>query len=398
MADGFPTLDIDLYSSSILADPWPVLAQIRDAGPLVWNPRGFWMTGRDRVCRGILNRPAEVGQDGTITAFFGAEAFISIDERKTHNELRDIWFSTFDFAAVKALSAHVRKVVNTMLDEAEPHLRAGKPVDLMAKLCRPLPAHVIAYMMGVADDMISTVISWSDDMSDATSGGFPIDYDNDPHWLAGERAKANLAVYLKEQFAYRRRSPGNDLISQLVNSPVGAALSEEARTVNTRQLLFAGNETTAKWLGHILVAFGQRPDIRQAVNKDRALLPAAVEEVMRWQGVTQVLPRGVKTAGAVVEGIELDAGAEVLLLLGAAGRDPERYPNPDDLDIYRERKPHLGFGLGLHSCLGAVLARMEATEFAAGILDRFPDYTIVGAVDYGAFSLRGPTAVHVQLT
>jgi cytochrome P450 len=283
-----------------------------------------------------------------------------------------------------------------MLDAVEPDLRAGKPVDLMTKVCRPLPAYVIAYMMGVEDDMIPTVIRWSDLMADATLSGFPVDYDNDPHWLAAERARMELAAYLKEQYAYRRNKPGKDLISTLVHARLGKELSEEAMTMNTRQLLFAGNETTAKWLGHILVTFGRRHDVREAVNTDRTLLAAAIEEVMRWQGVSQVLPRDVRT-DMVLEGVQIKAGQEIIMIMGGANRDPERYPNPDELDIYRERKPHLGFGLGLHSCLGAVLARMEASEFTAAVLDRFPDFRVVEPVLYTNFSLRGPSAVHVQL-
>src|SRR5581483_1120845 len=172
----------------------------------------------------------------------------------------------FDFAAVKALSDHVRKIVNDLLDAVEPELRAGKTVDLMSRVCRVLPAYVIAYMMGVNDDMIPTVVKWSDLMADATLGGFPIDYDNDPHWLAAEQARKDLAAYLKEQFKHRHGKPGNDLISKIVNSPM--KLSEGAMIMNTRQLLFAGNETTAKWLGHILTTFGQRPDVRKEVNEN----------------------------------------------------------------------------------------------------------------------------------
>lgn len=395
-AGDVPTLDIDLYDPAILPDPWPLVAKIREAGPVVWNPRGFWMTGRDRVCRWLLNRPNQLGQSEPMKTFFGADAFISIDERHAHNQLRDIWVHAFDFGSVKALSTHVRKIVDGMLDAVEPDLRAGKPVDLMAKVCRPLPAYVIAYMMGVEDDMIPTVIKWSDLMADATLSGFPIDYDNDPHWLAAERARKELAVYLKKQFAYRRNKPGKDLISTLVHARLGKELSEEAMTMNTRQLIFAGNETTAKWLGHILVTFGRRQDVRDAVNKDRSILPTAIEEVMRWLGVSQVLPREVKE-DMVVEGVPIKAGQEIIMIMAAANRDPERYANPEELDIYRERKPHLGFGLGLHSCLGAVLARMEAAEFTAAVLDRFPNFQVVEPVLYTNFSLRGPSAVHVQL-
>jgi cytochrome P450 len=395
-ADHLPRLDIDLYSAEYLADPWPILTRIRQAGPLVWNQQGFWMTAHDRLCRQILARPDTLGQEGLIASLFGAEAFISIDDRVMHNGLRSVWVAMFGQHGVERLVPFVRDVIDDMLDMALATLDAQGEVDLVPALCRPLPAYVIARMMGVAADMIPTVIAWSDLMADATSGGFPIDYASDPAWLASERAKAELADYIREQIRFRRGSPGDDLISAMVHSSMAATISEEAMMVNIRQLLFAGNETTSKWLGHIAATFAERPDICDLLRDEAALLPAAVDEVLRWQGVTQVLPRGVGPDGADIAGTVLPPGAEVILLIGAAGRDPARWDRPDELDIRREAKPHLAFGFGLHSCLGAMLARMEAREVAAGLLRRLPGIRLARPIAYGNFSLRGPTSVVVS--
>lgn len=389
-------MDIDLYDPTILADPWPVLARIREAGPLVWNAQGYWMTASDRLCRQILGQPDTAGQEGLIASLFGEEAFISIDERALHNGLRNVWVGAFGRGGVEALVPVVRRVVGAMLAPALETLRGGTMVDLVAALCRPLPAHVIAHMMGVPEETIPMVIAWADVMANATSGGFPIDYANDPHWLASEWAKAELATFLIEQMRRRRADRGDDLVSQIVHSEIGATLSEHAIMVNLRQLLFAGNETTSNWLGHILVTLAERPGDRRALREDPALIPAAVEEVLRWQGVTQVLPRGVRH-DTVIAGQDLPAGAELILLLGAAGRDPERHTAPDSFDIRREAKPHLAFGFGLHSCLGAMLARMEAREVTAAILARLPEYRLARPVTYGNFSLRGPASAWIEL-
>jgi len=390
-----PSLDIDLYAPQHLDDPWSLLSRVREAGPLVWNPQGFWMTAHDKVCRQILAQPDTFGQEGLISSLFGEEAFIAIDERAMHNGLRNVWLAAFGHQGVEALVPFVREVIGNMLDTVLETLAREGVADLMPLLCRPLPAHVIARMMGVAPKMIPVVIAWSDLMADATSGGFPIDYDNDPAWLASETAKAELGDYIRSQIRYRRENPGEDLVSAMVHSDMAAVLSDEALMVNIRQLLFAGNETTSKWLGHIVVALGERPELRAALRSDPGLLPATLEEIMRWQGVTQVLPRGVGPEGADIAGLGLPPGAEIILLVGAAGRDPARWDRPDELDIHRERKPHLAFGFGLHSCLGATLARMEAREVASAILDRLPDYWIDGPVTFGNFSLRGPTSVMI---
>ena len=391
-----PTLDIDLYAPEILPDPWPTLARIREAGPLVWNEQGYWMTANDKVCRQILGQPDVFGQEGVIASLFGEEAFISIDERATHNALRNVWVSAFGTNGVEKLVPVVRKTISTMLDAVEAELDAEGKADLVPHLLRPLPAFVIAHMMGVAKDLIPTVIEWADLMANATASGFPIDYANDPNWLASERAKEELAAFLIEQIGYRRTNPGDDLISAMVQSEVARELSEQAMMVNIRQLLFAGNETTSNWLGHIAMTLADYPAVREALREDRTLLPAALEEIMRWQGVTQALPRGVCEAGAQVAGIDLEPGAEVILLIGAAGRDPARWDDPDTFDIFRDPKPHLAFGFGLHSCLGAILARMEALEAAMALLDRLPNFRIAAPVSYGNFSLRGPTSLVIE--
>lgn len=392
-----PSVDINLYDPALVDDPWPTLAAIRDMGDLVWNQQGYWMTARDRVCRAAFNDYSSLGHEGLVASFFGSEAFITINDRPRHNVLRDVWVAAFGHNGVEKLVLVVRQIIAEMLGPIMAELRAGKSCDLFASLCRPLPAHVIAHMMGVSGEMTATVIGWADAMASATVGGFPIDYANDPYWLASERAKAELAAFLFEQLDYRRRHPGDDLISAMVGSEVGAGLSDEAKMVNVRQLLFAGNETTSNWLGHIVVTFGTFQDEWQAIRQQRDLVPAAVEEVLRWQGVTQVMMRSVGKDGATIAGQAMAPGDEVVMLLGAAGRDPERFARPELFDIRRESRSHLAFGYGLHTCLGAILARMEALEVANALLDQIPAYRMARPVAYHNFSLRGPVSAWVEM-
>jgi cytochrome P450 len=256
-------------------------------------------------------------------------------------------------------------------------------------------------MMGVSEEMTPTVIEWADAMANATVAGLPItpeEMAQNPYWLASEQAKEELARFLLEQIVYRRKSPGNDLVSAIVHSEVAKRMSDAAMMVNLRQLMFAGNETTSNWLAHIVVTFGQFHTEWHRMRQERKIVAGAVEEVLRWQGVTQIMVRGVGEKGAVVAGHELPPGAEVVLLLGAAGRDPERYERPDVFDIDREQKPHLAFGFGLHSCLGAILARMEAREVTIALLDQITNYRLSRPVSYENFSLRGPTSAWIQLS
>jgi len=389
--------DINLYDPALVDDPWPVLAQIREMGDLVWNEQGYWMTARDRICRQAFSQFDSLGHEGLVASFFGSEAFITINDRPRHNLLRDVWVSAFGQNGVEKLVPVVRQIIANMMVPVMAELRSGRECNLFAELCRPLPAHVIAHMMGVSGEMTSTVIGWADAMASATVGGFPIDYEDDPYWLASEHAKAELAAFLFEQLAYRRGHPGDDLISAMVGSEAAKSFSDEAMMVNVRQLLFAGNETTSNWLGHIVATFGGFQNEWQAMGAERDLVPGAVEEVLRWQGVTQVMMRSAGKDGAMLAGQEMAPGDEVVLLLGAAGRDPERHDRPDVFDIRREARSHLAFGYGLHTCLGAILARMEALEVAGALLDQIPAYRMARPVTYHNFSLRGPVSTWVEL-
>jgi cytochrome P450 len=351
------------------------------------------MTAHDKVCRQILNKPVQFGTDGASADMFGAEAFIAIDDKAMHNALRNVWAAAFRRDSLERVIPVIRKFARRLLDAIEPRIRAGERMDVMSGFCRPLPAYVIANMMGVPDEMLGSVVQWSDLMANA--GGFPADYES-LAWRSAEKAKQDLADYLLEQIKYRRTNPGEDLISQIVHSEVGKTLSERAVMVNTRQLLFAGNETTAKWLGHIVLILGRLPEVRRSVMQDSALLAPALDEIMRWEPVVHALPRRVH-GEAVIADVPLCDGTEVVLLVGGANRDPQRYPDPDRLDIHRERRANMGFGYGLHSCLGVVLAQLEAVEATTAFVARFPDYEVPERVQYTGFGLRGPSPLNVEL-
>jgi cytochrome P450 len=391
-----PVMDVDLYSEEMIADPWPTLRRIREAGPVVWNACGHWMSAQDRVCRYIFNHPEVLGAEPAITGFFGREAFIAIDDKAQHNALRNIWAIAFRRDTLQPLAPLIRRITSDLLDPLIERMQAGETVDIAADVCRLIPAYVISHMMGVPEEAQPSVVEWSDAMAKANSGGFGENYAATPEWQAGERAKAELAAFLSEQIRHRRDHPGDDLISQIVHAEVGRTLSEDEIIINTRQLLFAGNETTANWLAHICHILGQRPALRAELDGNRELLPAALEEMLRWEPVVQVMPRNA-VGRITLEGVEMEDGASFTMLLGGANRDPARYADPETLDIHREPKASLAFGYGLHSCLGVTLARLEAVATTACLLDKLPAYAIAGPVGWTGFNLRGPSPLPIAL-
>jgi cytochrome P450 len=389
-------LSLDFQSPDAVRDPWPLVAQAQRSGEVFRNKAtGQWVVTTDRLCRRVLLDFESFSLRAITAPFFGSSAFIAIDERDRHDALRGVWSLAFQRATLERLEPVIAQIADEMLTAMVSQMRAGAEVDAVGAVCRDLPAHVIAYMLGVPAEMRPKIVEWSDQMGGG--GGVPLESRFESGaWSRSEHAKAQLAEYLFDQIGFRRRHPSDDLISQIIHSSVGAALSDEAIMQNARQLLFAGNETTAKWLGHIVVTLAEHPQERQAIIADPARLPAAIEEILRWQPVVQSIPR-VVSVGAAIGDMEVDPGDQVLLLVAAANRDPARYDDPDRLDIERPAKAHLGFGFGMHSCLGVNLARIEARVTTERLLAHLPDYHLAGPVDYGAFGLRGPSRAMIAL-
>ena len=189
-----PVMDVDLYSDEMIADPWPTLRRIREAGPVVWNKAGHWMSAQDRICRYIFNHPELLGAEPAITGFFGREAFIAIDDKARHNALRNIWAVAFRRDTLQPLAGLIRQITSDLLDPLIDRMRAGETADIATDVCRLIPAYVISHMMGVATEMQPSVIEWSDAMAKANSGGFGEDSAATPSRFNAPRRMVTLVA------------------------------------------------------------------------------------------------------------------------------------------------------------------------------------------------------------
>ena len=277
----------------------------------------------------------------------------------------------------------VRAVVNELIDGF-----AGQgQADLVRELTFNFPVQVIARILGLPRSDYPKFQRWAVEITSVAA-----------NWDRGVAASKALRDYFADVLADRRAHPADDLITELVNVEVdGTKLDDEEIYSFLRLLLPAGVETTYRASGSMLFGLLTHPDQLQALIADRSLMAQAIEETIRWEPpVTVILRRATKDTE--LAGVKVAEGADIALLLGAANRDERKYPDPDEFDIFREVKQHVGFGFGVHVCLGMHLARMETRVAINTLLDRLPDLRLDPAatdVHIAGMAFRSPLCLPV---
>jgi cytochrome P450 len=394
-----PVVNVSFHEDGFNQDPFPVLEEIRNAGPIVYNELlDRWMVTAYPFVSRVLGDSGHYAQGASeaFVDFFGGTTMETIDEPERHNAMRGIWAADFQRGTLEGQRELVERVVADQLDPFVERVRAGETVDAVADLTRSIPTLVIANMLGIDTSMFAQFSAWSDAMGATTEGALDPTPKGMETVMAGRQATAELNAYIAEQVHDRRRHPSDDLIGKMVAAPFAqTGMSEVEIIASNTQLVFAGNETTAKLMAHTLVSLAAHPDQRRLLAQNRSLVLPAIEEVHRWQTITQFIDRDVREE-VELAGIRLPPGAVVTPLQGAANRDPERWDNASAFDVTRPPRQHLGFGFGLHSCIGLNLARLEVQVWLDRLLDLLPEFQVARDVDYGPnFQLRGPFAVHI---
>ncbi|WP_395311344.1 cytochrome P450 [Mycobacterium sp. AMU20-3851] len=398
-----PELTFDTADPDFVRDPWPRYRQIRDLGGVVFNEQvnRFMVAGFDDT-RMILTTPTVFGSErgqAEQAGVFGGPTMEFYDGSH-HDRMRAIWSDDFRPRALAALRPAITEVIRARLAPCLRRLRAGETVEVVAELTRGIPTEVIAHLLGIESDMADRFAEWSDAMG-ASAEGYTNPGERGARLIAvGKAATAELNEYIRAQIT-RRRCPsftGGDLITTMVRHDYARTqMTEQEIVASNTQLVFAGNETTAKLLAQIVVTLAAHPDQRDALVEDPQLIPAAVEEVHRHETITHSVFRDAIGDRAFVGDARVPDGRRITLLLGAANRDPARWEHPERFDLFRKKLPHLGFAFGLHSCLGMNLARLEAQIFLEELLAALSRWRVDGQVGYGRnFAVRGPAAVYIS--
>lgn len=356
-------LPFDPFDPAFLADPYPVYAQIREKGPVTRTPLGLWAVTGHEACSAVLRDQRFGWGDGaTVADHFRTEAdgtvvrpFIFSDPPE-HTRIRALVSKAFAARQVDRMRTTAQQVVRELIETARAEAGDG-PIDLMSAVAHPLPGRMQNALLDVPAEHAARF----DELSGDIARGL------DPSFLLGpeeiakrDNARAELYRYIGELAEQRRAEPGTDLISELVAVEEGGdTLTPEELEVTCTLLLSAGYATTVNLIGNGMLALLRRPDQRVWLRARPGQVAAAVEEMLRFDTPVQMISR-VALAEAEIAGQTIQPGEQVMLMIGAASHDPDVYDDPDELRLDRPAGRNLGFGLGIHFCVGAPLARLTA--------------------------------------
>jgi cytochrome P450 len=380
------TMDQVVVSDEFVADPYDVLRQLREEHPVYWSESiGGWLVTRfDDVMVTFRDAPySNEGRLGKATEYLPPDTrprFAAFEDHyrtpsllhsdpPTHTRLRALVRDTFTPRTIAAMEPRITAIVADLLDRAD----GAGGMDAISDFAAALPTTVISEIFGVPEADRVRFVAWSDDIL-AFQGV------NKPTVEILERAQEALLLlraYLAELIVERRRRPWNDLLGTLVAAEEGGDRLTEEELINTSvTLLVAGHETTRSLIGNGLYLLLSDKARWQLLLDDRALLKPAIEETLRYESPVARQPRLMK-ADTELGGQRLRQGEMVYQMLNAANRDPVRFSEPETFNIRRQDNRHVGFGNGIHFCLGAPLARLEGQIAFSALLARVPGIRLV---------------------
>ncbi|WP_310768164.1 cytochrome P450 [Mycobacterium sp. Z3061] len=383
--------DFDLFlplrSAGSLENPYPMYSVIRTVRPVLEVPvpnysgPGVWMLTRYHDVHSVLRDPrfsverlrAPLMRDNLdrMPEFLrqsatGMRSMLVMDP-PDHTRVRKLVHKAFTPKRVAALRGHIEAIVGELADEAQ----AKGTFDLIHDVAEPLPAIVIAELLGVPAEDHRQFRQWSSTMINGFASP------SAEARATGAEAGRQVFDYLAGIIAARRRAPREDLISAMIAAQEERdALTDAELLATGNLLLLAGHETTTNLIGNGTLALLREPDQWVRLCKEPALLPTAIEELLRYDGPVQATVR-VALEDVAIDDQVIPEGSLVLVSIGSANHDPDMFKDPDQLDLARVPNPHLAFGFGTHFCLGAPLARLEARLAFDALTKRFPGLSLV---------------------
>ncbi|HUR47833.1 MAG TPA: cytochrome P450 [Candidatus Saccharimonadales bacterium] len=381
----------DIFSDEMRRNPYPLYAQLRSSSPVFHIPPPFdaWAVfDYDGVKRVLSDHEVFSSRVPAPPHWF-----LFLDPPQ-HTKLRALISRAFTPKMVANLEPIIRRLSSELLDKAMNRAE----MDLASEYSVPLPMQVIAGMIGIPAVDWPRFTKWSEGilrLSYSRSGGAD----------AAEARKEFSAVtqemhaYLAEMTAQRRAEPKDDLLTRLIEAEVdGERLSHEEILGFFQLLVVGGQETTTNLINNAILCLGENPVQLARLRGNLDLVPAAIEEVLRYRAPLQWVMRTPRQ-DVEMQGQKIPAGKLVLAVIGSANRDSKHFQNPESFDISRDPNPHVGFGHGIHSCLGAALSRMEAKIALTDILQRLKNFSVISAEPWQprrALHVHGPVRLPIR--
>jgi cytochrome P450 len=367
---------INFSDPAFVENPYPALKELRQVGKPVWHEEvGMFLAARHVDANAVLRTktlgriftPKEPESQWNEFNWLHSDSLLDSEPPK-HTRLRSLVGKAFSRSRIEALRPEVERIANLLLDEAENKLSSNGYFDLIADYAEPLPVKVIAALLGFPDEDEHLLRPWSQSIVKM--------YEVNPSLEAqaeAQQAAHEFAEYVRDLMNKRKAQPSSDLISELATvEEAGEKLNAQELIATCVLLLNAGHEASVNGFGNGMVATFEREDQLELLRKNpRAIADTAIEEFLRFDAPLHLFER-TATADTEIGGVVVKTGQKIASLLGSANRDEAVFDRADELDLTREQNPHIGFGAGIHFCLGAPLSRIEMSASLPLLFERFP--------------------------
>jgi cytochrome P450 len=393
---------IDFENPQFLDDPYPALAELRKQGQPVWHEAtNLYLAATYQDANAVLRnrslgrifKPREPNETWDTFNWLHSDSLLDSEPPK-HTRLRSLLVKAFNKNKIESLRPDVERLTQELLKKIDEKLELTGTFDVIQDFAEPLPVKVIAALLGFPDEDEHLLRPWSQAIVKM--------YEVNPSeqtQLEAQTASSEFADYVRDLMELRKHNPGTDLISDL------AAVEEDGQKLNAQELiatcvllLNAGHEASVNGFGNGFVALMQREDQLQKLrNNPYQLAATAVDEFIRFDAPLHLFER-TATADVEIGGVIIKEGQKIASLLGSANRDESIFEKPTEMDITRDPNPQIGFGAGIHFCIGAPLARMEMTTSLPALIEKYPTMKLASdPIRRPGFVLRGYESINVTV-
>jgi cytochrome P450 len=387
------SVELSFVDPEFISDPYPGLAELRQHGKPVWSDElGVFLAATHKDANQVLRtrslgrifQPKHPEDQWNTFNYLHADSILDSEPPK-HTRLRSLVTQAFNPKKIDSLRPTVATIVDSLLDDLEEAFFRGN-ADLIHHFAEPLPVKVIASLLGFPPEDEHLLRPWSQAIVKMYEVS-PSDTDQ----AEAKKAADEFAAYVERLMLERKENPGVDLISDLAQVEDGGDRLSTTELIATCVLLLnAGHEASVNGLGNGMVQALERPDQMALLRSNpQEITPTAIEEFLRFDSPLHLFER-TATSDTEVGGVMVPEGQKIAALIGSANRDETVFDNSDTMDLTRDPNPHIGFGAGIHFCIGAPLARMEMSVALPKLMERFPDLDLAGdPTSRGTFVLRG---------